>query len=81
MYHLFAKNEEMKNKKESKTSTPISTSWGPNSTNWDPQQHLFGPHLHILIHVINFVQITNLCPCHGIMGLTILITQMYKVKV
>jgi hypothetical protein len=29
MYHFFAKNEEMKSKKESKTSTPSSASWGP----------------------------------------------------
>jgi hypothetical protein len=29
MYHFFAKNELLKSKKESKTSTPNSTSWGP----------------------------------------------------
>jgi hypothetical protein len=57
MYHFFAKIEELKSKKESETSTPAA----PVGT---PQQHLLGPHLHILIYVINFVQITNLCPCH-----------------
>jgi hypothetical protein len=29
MYQFFAKNEELKNKKENKTSTPSSISWGP----------------------------------------------------
>jgi hypothetical protein len=29
MYHFFVKNEELKNKKENKTSTPSCASWGP----------------------------------------------------
>jgi hypothetical protein len=46
MYHFFAKNEELKSKKESKTSIlearlvsvgpPSSTSWDPSSTCWGP---------------------------------------------
>jgi hypothetical protein len=56
MYQFFAKNEELKSKKESKKYS--------QQCQLGPQQHLLGPHLHILIHVINFVQITNLCPCH-----------------
>jgi hypothetical protein len=34
MYHFFAKNKELKSKKESKTSTPSSAGWGPSSTSW-----------------------------------------------
>jgi hypothetical protein len=67
MYHFFAKNEELKSKKEIKTSilgARLVSVGALSSTSWDLQQHLLGPHLYILIHVINFVQITNLCPCH-----------------
>jgi hypothetical protein len=43
MYHFFTKNEELKSKKESKTSTPNSASWGPNRTSWTPISTCWGP--------------------------------------
>jgi hypothetical protein len=63
MYHFFAKNEELKSKKESKTSILSSASWGP-------QQHQLGP-LAALVgapstHTYTYHQF---CPNHQFMSM------------
>jgi hypothetical protein len=56
MYHFFAKNEELKSKKESKTSTPSSTSWGPICTYLYMSSILSKSliHVHATIHFRNY---------------------------